>query len=123
MTTGYNLKDDKRKSRYQRNSKGIRNLSNNQENKHLLGLHWMEKLGKTLATGKIVPQVHQVNGDPNKTTLKTKFKKLLNENHTANRLEVKIQLKVDAKLIQQKGRAIPKQFQQSVEKEIEKLTK
>ena len=120
MTTGYNLKDDKRKSRYQRNSKEIRNLSNNQENKHLQGLHWMEKLGKTLATGKIVPQVHQVNGDPIKTTLKTKFKKLLNENHTANWLEVKIQLKVDAKLIQQKGRPIPKHFQQSVEKEIEK---
>ena len=38
-------------------------------------------------------------------------------------LEVKIQLKKDARLIQQKGRPIPIHLQQSVEKEINKLTK
>ena len=36
---------------------------------------------------------------------------------------MKIQLKEDAKLIQQKGRPIPIHLQQSVEKEIEKLIK
>ena len=55
----------------------------------LLGLDWMKKLRITLETGKTVPQVHQVKEDPDVTTLKTKFKKPFNENHTANRLEVK----------------------------------
>ena len=39
------------------------------------------------------------------------------------RLEVKIQLKEDARLIQQKGRPIPVHLQQSVEKGINKLKK
>ena len=39
------------------------------------------------------------------------------------RLEVKIQLKEDARLIQQNGRPIPIHLQQSVEKEINKLMK
>ena len=87
----------------------------------LLGLDWMEKLGITLETGKTAPQIHQIKEDPDVTKLKTNFKKLFNENHTVNGLEVKIQLKEDAKLIQQKGRPIPIHLQQSVEKEIEKL--
>ena len=89
----------------------------------LLGLDWMKKLGITLETGTTVPQIHQIKEDPDVTKLKTKFKKLFNENHTVNGLEVKIQLKEDAKLIQQKGRPIPIHLQQSVEKEIEKLIK
>ena len=83
----------------------------------------MEKLGITLETGKTAPQIQQIKEDPDVTKLKTKFKKLFNENHTVNGLEVKIQLKEDAKLIQQKGRPIPIHLQQSVEKEIEKLIK
>ena len=55
--------------------------------------------------------------------MKKKFKKLFNENHTVNGIEVKIQLKEDAKLIQQKGRPIPIHLQQSVGKEINKLMK
>ena len=89
----------------------------------LLGLDWMKKLGITLETGKTVPQKHQIKENPDVTKLKTKFKKLFNENHKVNKLEVKIQLKEDAKLIQQKGRPIPIHLQQSVEKEIEKLIK
>ena len=68
----------------------------------LLGLDWMKKLGITLETGKTVPQIHQIKEDPDVTKLKTKFKKLFNENHTGNGLELKIQLKEDSKLIQQK---------------------
>ena len=83
----------------------------------------MKKLGITLETGKTVPQIHHIKKDPAETKLKTKFKKLFNENQTVKRLEVKIQLKEDAKLIQQKGRLIPIQLQQWVEKEIEKLIK
>ena len=89
----------------------------------LLGLDWMKKLGITLETDKTVPQIQQIKEDPDITSLKTKFKKLFTENHTVKGLEVKIQLKEDAKLIQQKGRPIPIHLQQSVGKEIEKLIK
>ena len=54
-------------------------------------------------------------------TLKRKFHKLFNENHTVNNIEVDIQLKEGAKLIQQKGRSIAIHLQPAVEKEIEKL--
>ena len=89
----------------------------------LLGLDWMKKLGITLETGTTVSQIHRIKEDTDVTKLKTKFKKLFNENHTVNGLEAKIQLKENAKLIQQKGRPIPIHLQQSVEKEIEKLIK
>ena len=82
----------------------------------LLGLNWLEKLGKTLDTGKIGPQINNVTEDPDITTLKRRFKKLFNGNHTVNGIEVKIQLKDDAKLIQQKGRPITIHLQQSVER-------
>ena len=83
----------------------------------------MEKLGITLDTGEIGPQINQITEDPDITTLKRRFRKLFNENHTVNGIEVKIQLKEDAKLIQQKGRPIPIHLQQSVGKEINKLIK
>ena len=89
----------------------------------LLGLDWMEKLGITLDTNKIDPQVNHVIEDSDVTVLKKRFKKLFNENHTVNGIEVKIQLKEDARLIQQKGRPIPIHLQQSVGKEINKLIK
>ena len=89
----------------------------------LLGLDWMEKLGITLDTGETGPQINQITEDPDITTLKRRFRKLFNENHTVNGIEVKIQLKEDAKLIQQKGRPIPIHLQQSVGKEINKLIK
>ena len=76
-----------------------------------------------LQTGKTVPQTHQVKEDPGITKLKTKVKTLFNENHTVNGLEVKIQLKEDAKLIQQNGRSVPIRLQHLVKKETEKLTK
>ena len=89
----------------------------------LLGLDWMKKLGITLDTGRTGPQINHVTEDPDNISLKRKFKKLFHENHTVEGLEVKIQLKEDARLIQQKGRPIPIHLQQSVEKEINKLMK
>ena len=87
----------------------------------LLGLDRMEKLGITLDTGETGPQINQITEDPDITTLKRRFRELFNEDHTVNGIEVKIQLKEDAKLIQQKGRPIPIHLQQSVGKEINKL--
>ena len=89
----------------------------------LLGFDWMEKLWITLDTGKTGPQIYHIIEDPDITTLKRKFKKLFDENHTVEGLEVKIQLKEDAMLIQQKGRLIPIHLKQTVEKEINKLLK
>ena len=83
----------------------------------------MDKLETTLDTGKTAPQINHVIEDPDITVLKKRFKKLFNERHTVNGLEVKVQLKEDAKLIQQKGRPIPIHLQQSVGKEIIKLMK
>ena len=68
----------------------------------LLGLDWMKKLGITLDTGRTGPQVNHVTEDPDITSFKRKFKKLFHENHTVEGLEVKIQFKEDARLIQQK---------------------
>ena len=89
----------------------------------LLGLNWMKKLGITLDTGKTDPQVNHIIQDPDTITLKGKFKKLFHESHTVEGLEVKIQLKEDARLIQQKGRPIPIHLQQSVKREINKQMK
>ena len=83
----------------------------------------MEKLGITLDNGETGPQINQITEDPDITTLKRRFRKLFNENHTVNGIELKLQLKEDAKLIQQKGRPIPIHLQQSVGKEINKLMK
>ena len=52
-----------------------------------------------------------------------KVPKLFHENKTIKGMEVDIQLKLDAKLIQQKGRPIPIHLQPAVGKEIEKLKK
>ena len=86
----------------------------------LLGLDWMKKLGITPDTGRTGPQTNHVTEDPDITSLKRKIKKLFHENHTVEGLEVKIQLKEDARLIQQKGRPIPIHLQQSVEKRKQK---
>ena len=83
----------------------------------------MGKLGITLDTGKTGPQINHVIENSDITSLKRKFKKLFHENHTVKGLEVKLQLKDDAKLIQQKRRPIPIHLQQSVEREINKLMK
>ena len=89
----------------------------------LLGLDWMEKIGITLDTGSTDSQIDHIMEDPDITVLKKKFEKLFNENRTVNGLDVKIQIKEDTKLMQQKGRAIPIRLQQSVVKESNKLMK
>ena len=89
----------------------------------LLGLDWMKKLVITLDTGKTGPQKNHIIEDPDNTTLKKKLKNSFPENHTVEGLEVKIQLKEDARLIQQKRRPIPIHLQQSVGKEINQLMK
>ena len=59
----------------------------------LLGLDWMRKLGITLESEKFNPKLNHINktgntSDHDKTTLKRKFHKFFNENHTINKVEV-----------------------------------
>ena len=83
----------------------------------------MEKLKITLATGKTDPQINNITEDPDIAIPNRKFKKLFNESHPVNGFEVRMQLKEDAKLIQQEGRPMPNHLQQSVGKQIDKLMK
>ena len=74
----------------------------------LLGLDWMGELLITLKSEKLNPNINHINktgntADYDITTLKRKFHNLFNENHTTNNVKVDIQLKEEAKLMQQKG--------------------
>ena len=97
----------------------------------LLGVNWMEMLGKTLKTElphhtvNHIKTPDQVNGRPDagKTMLKRKFHELFTKNNTVNNVEVGIQIKEGAKLIQHKGRPIPIHLQPAIENEIQKLKK
>ena len=71
----------------------------------LLGLDWMAKLGITLNTGETSSQINHVTGDPDITVLKKKFKKLFNENHTVNGLDVKNTIKRRCKVDTTKRKA------------------
>ena len=79
-------------------------LFTTRKTKPLLCLDWMKIFGITLDTGKSNSQINHVKEDPDETTLKRSFKKLLNENHTVKGVEVKIQLEEDANSMQQRGK-------------------
>ena len=89
----------------------------------LVGLDWMKHFGIELETEKTNLKIQKVQKDPDVMELKRKFEKLFHENKTVKGMEVDIQIKPDAKLLQQRGRPIPRQLQPVVGKEIEKLTK
>ena len=83
----------------------------------------MNQLGIKLDTEKFNLKIQNIQESPDVTELKRKCTKLFHENKMVKGIEVDIQLKPDAKLIQQKGRPIPIQLQPAVGKEIEKLKK
>ena len=84
----------------------------------LLGLDWMKHLGINLNIEKPDAKIQNIQEDPDIADLKKKFKKLFHENKTIKGIEVDIQLKPDAKLIQQKGRPIPIHLQPAVGKKL-----
>ena len=97
----------------------------------LLGLNWMKERGITLkleTPHQSINNISRPDQNNNRTdadiaTLKSKFYKLVTENHTVKNVEVDIQLKEGSKLIQQKEMTIPIHLQPAEEKEIEKLKK
>ena len=81
----------------------------------------MRKLGITLESEKVTTEINHVNVpentiDRNITALKREFTSLFTENRTVKNIEVDIQLKEGAKLIQQKSRPIPIHLQPAVER-------
>ena len=93
------------------------------ETNPLLGLDWMEALGIELQTTNTETIIHNIVSNEDEQEIKEQFRKLFNENETIKNIEVDIELKPGAKLIQQKGRPIPIHLQADVEKEINKLIK
>ena len=69
------------------------------------------------------PKIQENPRRPGCNRGKKNFKKLFDESKTVKGIKEEIQLEPDAKIIQQKGRPIPKQLQPAVGKEIEKLKK
>ena len=100
----------------------IRATDHHKKNKPITWIRLDETPGINLNIEKPDAKTQNIQ-DADIIDLKKKIKKLLHENKTVKGIEVDIQLKPDAKLIQQKGRPIPIHLQPAVGKEIDKLTK
>ena len=91
-----------------------------------MGLHWMNRLGIALNITSEDIKIHNIKLDETEKKilkLKNEFKDLTYENTELKNLSVKINLKEDAKILQQKGRPIPIHLQDQVADEIKRLTK
>ena len=92
----------------------------------LMGLDWMKRLGITVNTTTDDIKIHNIKTDETEKKilkLKNEFKDLFYNNTEIKDLEVKIDLKEDAKIIQQKGRPVPIHLQNQVAEEIKRLIK
>ena len=75
-----------------------------------MGLDWMNRLGIALSTTSEDIKIHNIKLDEtekNILKLKNEFKDLFYNNIEIKNLSVRINLKENAKIIQQKGRPIP----------------
>ena len=91
----------------------------------LMGLDWMKRLGITVNTTTDDIKTHNIKMDETEKKilkLKNEFKDLFYNNTEIKDLEVKIDLKEDAKIIQQKG-PVPIHLQNQVAEEIKRLIK
>ena len=92
----------------------------------LMGLDWMKRLGITLNTIVDDVKIHNIKMDETEKKilkLKNECKDLLYNNTEIKNLEVKNDLKEDAKILQQKGRPVPIHLQNQVAEEIKRLIK
>ena len=92
----------------------------------LMGLDWMKRLGILVNTTTDDIKIHNIKMDETEKKilkLKNEFKDLFYNNTEIKDLEVKIDLKEDAKIIQQKGRPVPIHLQNQVAEEIKRLIK
>ena len=92
----------------------------------LMGLDWMKRLGITVNTTTDDIKIHNIKMDETEKKilkLKNEFKDLFYNNTEIKDLEVKIDLKEDAKIIQQKVRPVPIHLQNQVAEEMKRLIK
>ena len=90
----------------------------------LMGLDWMKRLGIALNTTSDDMKIHNIKLDETEKKilkLKNEFKDLFYNNSEIKNFSVKINLKEDAKEIQQKNRPIPIHLQDQVADEIKRL--
>ena len=86
----------------------------------------MKRLGITVNTTTDDIKIHNIKMDKTEKKilkLKNEFQDLFYNNTEMKDLEVKIDLKEDAKIIQQKGRPVPIHLQNQVAEEIKRLIK
>ena len=91
-----------------------------------MGLSWMKQLQVTISANTEEIEIHNIRLDePEKKliNLKTKFKGLFYNNNETKDLVVKVNLKDDANIIQQKGQPIPIHLQDQVVEELKRLMK
>ena len=87
----------------------------------LLGLDWLDKLEIGLQESHETNIIRSITTNEKGEKIFKEFENLFKNNHTIKNLTIDIQLKKDAKPIQQKGRPVPIHFQKIVKKELEKL--
>ena len=92
----------------------------------LMGLDWMKRLKITTNSNTEAIKIHNKRTDQNEKRilkLKNEFKDLFYNNTEIKDTVVKINLKENANLIQQKGKPIPIYLQDQVAEELKRLTK
>ena len=92
----------------------------------LMGLDWINLLGIALNTTSEDNKIHNIKLDETEKKflkLKNEFKDLFYNNTEIKNLSVKINLKEDVKIIQQKGRPISTHLQNQLADEIKRLIK
>ena len=87
----------------------------------LLGLYWLDKLEIGLQGSCETNIIRSITTNEKGEKIFKEFENLFNNNHTIKNLTIDIQLKKDAKPVQQKGKPVPIHFQKIVKKELEKL--
>ena len=87
----------------------------------LLGLDWLDKLEIGLQRSRETNIIRIISTNGKGERIFEDFEKLFKTNHTIKDLTIEIQLKKDAKPIQQKGRPVAIHFQRIVKKALDKL--
>ena len=87
----------------------------------LLGLDWLDKLEIGQQGSCKTNIIRNITTNEKGEKIFKEFDNLFKNNHTIKNLTIDIQLKKDAKPVQQKGRPVPIHFQKIVKEELEKL--
>ena len=89
----------------------------------LLGLDWLDKLEIGLQGSRELNIIRNITTNEKNEEIFEEFENFFKNNHTIKTLTIDIQLKKDAKPVQQKGRPVPIHFQKIVKKRIRKINR